>query len=154
MKPLVVLLSAFMIILLVLYAVDSRLNLLIAGNIAMSIMLLFTAIGHFIFTKGMALMLPDSLKYRNELVIITGIMEVIFALGLIMHETRILTSWAVIVFLVLIFPANVHAMSKNVNHEKATYDGDGYKYLWFRLPLQLFFIAWIAYFGIYLQNHI
>ena len=88
MNPLVVLLSAFMIILLVLYAVDSRLNLLIAGNIAMSIMLLFTAIGHFIFTKGMALMLPDSLKYRNELVIITGIMEVIFALGLIMLEER------------------------------------------------------------------
>jgi uncharacterized membrane protein len=116
-------------------------------------MLLFTSLGHFIFTVPMAKMLPSSVSFRNEIVIITGLLEVIGAAGLVIEETRLLTSWFVITFFILILPANIYAASKNVNYTKETNDGPGVKYLWFRIPLQLFFIAWVAYFGIYLKTN-
>lgn len=153
MKPLIVLLSTFLITLLVLFATDRCWNLLIAGNIGMSVMLLFTALGHFIFTDAMAKMLPPGIKFRNEIVIITGLLEVLAAVCLVIAETRLLTSWFVIIFFILILPANIYATSKNVDHMKGTHDGPGTKYLWFRVPLQLFFIAWVAYFGIYLETN-
>lgn len=151
MKPLIILLSAFLITLLVLFATDRCWNFLIAGNIGMSVMLLFTALGHFIFTAPMARMLPPSIRFRNEIVILTGLLEVLAAVGLVIAETRILASWFVIMFFVLILPANIYAASKKVNYMKATEEGPGLPYLWFRIPLQLFYIAWVVYFSIYLQ---
>ena len=38
---------------------------------------------------------------------------------------------------------------KNLDLEKATYTGNGLTYLWFRIPLQLFFIAWVWYFALF-----
>jgi hypothetical protein len=44
--------------------------------------------------------------------------------------------------------ANINAAIHKVDYEKATYEGPGISYLWFRIPLQLLFIAWVAYFGL------
>jgi hypothetical protein len=43
---------------------------------------------------------------------------------------------------VVVLSANINAASKGVNYQKGTFDGDGRGYLWFRVPLQILFIAW------------
>lgn len=53
MKPLVVLISSFVIALVVLKAINKEYDIGLSARIAMAIMLCFTAIGHFMFTKGM-----------------------------------------------------------------------------------------------------
>lgn len=139
------------IILIVVFALSLIFNRLrhkaykfaLSGRIAMSAMLLMTALGHFLFAKGMAMMLPDFIPLKMEAVYLTGILEIAAAIGLQLRKWRKLTGWLLIVFLILILPANIYAALNNVNIETATYDGEGIAYLWYRIPLQIFFILWV-----------
>ena len=108
----------------------------------MSVMLVFTAIGHFAFTKGMAMMIPDFMPYKTEVVYLTGVIEIIAAVGLLIPSSRVWTGWALILFFILLLPGNIKAAIDHVDYQKATLDGSGPTYLWFRIPLQLLFIAW------------
>lgn len=121
---------------------NGNFELALSGRIAMAAMLLFTAIGHFVYTKGMTMMLPDSFPSRTALVYFTGSIEICAAVGLFVPKLRMLTAWLLIAFFILMLPANIYAAIKQVNYQKATLDGHGLNYLWFRIPLQLVFIAW------------
>lgn len=142
MKPLVVLLAVFAVSVFAIKFITHRYDLPFAGRIAMGTMLIFSAIGHFAFTKGMALMLPGFIPFKTELVYLTGVFEIALGIGLLFPGTRIYAAWVTIIFLLLIVPANVKAAMENLDIQKGTFDGPGLKYLWFRIPLQLFFIAW------------
>ncbi|MCO4293195.1 hypothetical protein NF867_10000 [Solitalea sp. MAHUQ-68] len=148
MKPLVVLILSFFIALLTNWAIGNGLNFVFAGNLAMSIMLMFTALGHFKFAQGMALMIPNFVPYKTQFVYLTGVIEVLAAIGLLIPTVRNLTAILLIIFFALILPANINAAIHHVDHEKATYEGKDVSYLWFRVPLQLLFIAWIFYFSL------
>lgn len=143
MKPFIILLAVFTITLIILRVRRHKYDWPLAGRIAMSVMLLFTAIGHFAFTEGMAMMIPSSLPFRVELVYFTGIIEIAAAIGLLLPSLRKITGWLLILFLVLVLPANIYAALHHVNYQAATLDGNGPDYLWFRVPLQIFFIGWV-----------
>ena len=142
MKPLFVLLGAFAISLLATKFFTKTFDLPLSGRVAMSVMLVFTAIGHFAFTKGMAMMIPDFMPYKTEVVYLTGVIEIIAAVGLLIPSSRVWTGWALILFFILLLPGNIKAAIDHVDYQKATLDGSGPTYLWFRIPLQLLFIAW------------
>jgi uncharacterized membrane protein len=143
MKPLVVLLSAFILFYAVIYFVSFEANYKVAMRLGMSVMLLFTAIGHFAFTKGMAMMLPRFVPAKKAVVYLTGLLEILFAAGLVVADYAQETGVALIIFFILILPANLYAAYKQVDYQKGTYDGGGLTYLWFRVPLQLLFIIWV-----------
>ncbi|GAB3226834.1 DoxX family protein [Spirosoma arcticum] len=143
MKPLLVLLDAFIVSIVSLKLFSKEWNYLLAGNIAMTTMLLFTAVGHFAFTKGMTMMLPNFVPFKKELVYLTGVTEVVAAIGLLISSFRTVTAILLILFFILLLPANIYAAFKRVDYQKGTYDGQGSSYLWFRVPLQLLFIAWV-----------
>lgn len=149
MKPLFVLLASFGIAFIIIKITGGYWNFISAGNIAMSIMLLVTAIGHFKFPKGMTMMMPDVIPFKKEFVLFTGFVEIAAAIGLMLPSLHHLVSELLIIFFICILPANINAAIKKVDYEKGTYDGKGMKYLWFRVPLQVFFILWVWYFGIY-----
>ncbi len=142
MKPLIVLLSVFFISLLTTKFVRGQYEFALSGRIAMSAMLVFTALGHFAFTEGMVMMLPDFIPFKAEVVYLTGIIEIAAAIGLFIPNIRIVTAWLLIVFFILILPANIYAAIKHIDYQKATFDGNGPSYLWFRIPLQILFISW------------
>lgn len=152
MKPLIVLLGVFTLTSLIARFSTGSWHLSFGGNLAMCLMLFLTAIGHFKFSQGMALMLPPFVPYRTSLVFITGVLEIIFGLALLSPALRPYAGYVLIVFFILILPSNIYAAIKHLNMEKATYDGPGLSYLWFRIPLQAFFIGWIYYFSIYLKT--
>jgi uncharacterized membrane protein len=148
MKPLVVLLASAVVTLLVVHFISGGWDYLIAGNIAMAVMLLFTALGHFVYWKGMIMMVPGFVPAKKLMVFIVGIFEVLFAIGLCVPSSRRLTADLLVLFFLLVLPANINAAQKGVNYQEASFEGRGPTYLWLRIPLQLFFIAWVAYFGI------
>ena len=142
MKPLLVLLVSFVLALVTLMLLTGYYKTALAARIGMSAMLLFTAIGHFAFTTGMVMMVPEIVPFKKMVVYLTGIFEIIVAACLLIEFTRVLTGYILVVFLVLMLPANINAAVKKVDFQKADHNGEGLAYLWFRLPLQIFFIAW------------
>ena len=142
MKPLTILLSVFCVSLLVMKFVRGNAEFALSGKIAMSAMLIFTALGHFAFTEGMSKMLPGFIPFKTETVYLTGVIEILAAIGLLIPNFRVVTAWLLIVFFILILPANVYAAIKHINYQKGTFDGNGLMYLWFRIPLQVLFIVW------------
>ena len=88
MKPLIILISVFIISLLVNKIFKGNVEFALSGRIAMSAMLLFTAIGHFAFTKGMSMMLPDFIPFKTETVYLTGVIEIAAAIGLFIPNFR------------------------------------------------------------------
>lgn len=153
MKPLIVLLSAFVITLIATKIFKGKYELAFSGRVAMSVMLVFTSIAHFAFTNGMAMMLPSFIPYKTLVVYITGIIELAAAVGLLIPSLRIITGWLLIVFFLFLLPANIHAAFKNIDYQTGTYDGNGLMYLWFRVPLQLFFIVWVYLCAIKSENY-
>lgn len=145
MKPLIVLISVFVIGIFVIKLRTKKTDWKLAGRIAMSAMLMFTAVAHFIFTDGMAQMIPDFFPFKKELIYLTGILEILFAVGLLIPRTKTITGWTLIVFFLVILPANIKASMENINYQTGELDGNGIEYLWFRIPLQLFFIAWVFF---------
>lgn len=145
MKPLFVLVITFAISLAA-TALTSDVDIKLSGKIAMSIMLLFTSIGHFKFTKGMEMMMPAFIPAKRLMIIATGFIEILAAIGLLVNATSNFTGIILIIFFVLMLPVNISAAIKHVNYEKADYTGKGIEYLWLRVPMQLLFIGWIWYF--------
>ena len=142
MKPLLVLLSVFVIAIAMNKIFRENYEFAFSGKIAMSVMLLFTASAHFAFNDGMAMMLPDFVPYKAQVVYLTGIIEIAAAIGLFVPAFSVMTAWLLIAFFILILPSNVYAAIKHIDYQKATFNGSGLNYLWFRIPLQILFIAW------------
>jgi len=143
MKPLIVLLITFTITLFTLKLKQGTYNFVFSAQIGMSAMLLFTALGHFMFTDGMALMIPHFIPLKKELIYFTAIIEILGALAIHIAQLRTITAWLLILFFILMLPANIKASIENLNYQTGTYDGNGLSYLWFRIPLQILFITWV-----------
>lgn len=145
MKPLIVLISAFAISLFATKVFHGAFEWGLAARVAMSVMLVFTAVAHFAFTKGMAMMLPDFIPFKNGTVFVTGLIELAAAIGLLIPGLRLLTAWLLILFFILILPSNIYAAIKHVDYQKGTFEGKGLTYLWLRIPLQVFYIFWVFF---------
>ncbi len=148
MKPPIVLISVFTLSLLLFKAFTGEWKYVISGNIAMCCMLLFTGVAHFVFTKGMVMMMPCFIPYKREMIYSTGVLEFLLGIGLVIQQTRHISSILIIIFFIVLLPANISAALRHLNIEKGDYSGPGLRYLWFRIPLQLIFILWVWLFNL------
>jgi uncharacterized membrane protein len=111
-----------------------------AACCALSTMLLFTASAHFTRMRDdLVRMMPPSFPWPRALVYFTGLCEIAGAVGLMLPLTRRAAGFALIVFFIAVFPANVRAARSGV-----TLRGKHATALWLRAPMQLLFIflAW------------
>ncbi|KPM48712.1 DoxX family protein [Jiulongibacter sediminis] len=145
MKPLIVLLSSFILLVAFFRLTRKEYEYAKSARIAMAFMLFFTAIAHFIFTDGMAMMIPHFLPFKKGLVYLTGFLEILGGAGLLVPRFKELVGRALVVFFILILPANTFAAVHHIDYQNGSDDGPGMAYLWFRVPLQLLFIAWVYY---------
>lgn len=148
MAPLIVLIVSFLSVLIYLMIKNKKLDLLAPGRIAMAILLLFTAIGHFRYTEGMEEMIP-LLPAKKMWAILTGIIELAAGTALLMHWQTRRIGWLLIIFFVLILPANIYAAVHRINYQDPGIPGPGVSYLWFRIPLQILFVLWTYVFIIH-----
>lgn len=148
MKVPIVLLAVFGIFVATSKLITGFWDFSFGGNLAMCVMLCFTAMGHFLFKKGMVMMMPPTIPYKTQLVYASAILEVLLGFALLYTPIRIYAGVAIVVFFLTLLPANVYAALHHVNIEKANYEGPGPSYLWFRIPLQIFLMGWVWYFAI------
>ena len=113
------------------------------ARVGLSLFFIFTGLGHFTRTQEMAAMLPLSVPYRIELVYLTGILELLGAIGVWIPRLTRLTGFLLILMLIALLPANIYSAINRV-------DFGGHKagpvYLLVRIPFQLLVIWW-AYFA-------
>jgi len=145
MEPLIVLVVAFAVVLIITRIFSSQFKVAFSARIAMSVMLVFTAVAHFAFTEGMAMMIPSFIPFKIGLIYFTGIIEILLAVGLLIPATRLIAGWCLIALFILLLPANIYAAIYNINYQEGSYDGKGLNYLWFRVPLQILFIVWVYF---------
>lgn len=139
MEPLLILVITYIITLATGYFYRKQLMFLKAARIGLSVMFVFTGLSHFVYTKGMAMMLPPFLPFKRIIIYITGIIEIILALGIFSNKKR-LTGLLAGIFLIAVLPCNIYAACLQVNIVTAKYDGEGLFSLLYRVPIQFFFI--------------
>jgi uncharacterized membrane protein len=112
----------------------------------LALMFLFTGAAHFTSTRhDLVRMVPPALPRPDLLVAATGVAELLGAAGLLVPRVASGAAAALMLLLVAMFPANVHAA--RTGH---TIAGRPHTRLVVRAPLQLFWIAllgWIAWSG-------
>ncbi|AWW30773.1 hypothetical protein DN752_11920 [Echinicola strongylocentroti] len=148
MLPFYVLIFTFVLAVIVHYWRTKTFAWAISGRIALSVMLCLTAMGHFMFTEGMSKMLPHFIPQKAFVVYFTGLIEMAAAVGIHLHKYRKSTGILLILFFLLVLPANIKASMDQLNYQTGQYDGPGVNYLWFRVPFQLLLIAWTSWFVI------
>jgi uncharacterized membrane protein len=146
MAPLIILLVTFAILYFVdRFALGGRLGMSFIGRASMALMLIATGIAHFTSNEQMVAMIPEFMPAKRELIYVTGICELLAVPGLLWSKTSRLTSILLLIFFVLVLPANVAGSLKEVQFGGMEY---GPFYLLFRIPLQILFIWWVWYFGL------
>jgi len=109
-----------------------------ALRIGLAAMFVFTAVSHFHprTRPDLIRMVPTSLPAPAVLVSATGVLELLGAIGLLVPRALPAAAYGLMLLLVAMFPANVHAAREGlmIGGRRAT------PLLW-RLPLQLFWIA-------------
>jgi uncharacterized membrane protein len=76
--------------------------------------LLASGVLHFTRTALMASIIPPFFPYRPQLVLLTGVLEFAGAVGLLLPAFTRVASACLAVFMIAIFPANVHAAGQTV----------------------------------------
>src|SRR5687768_10912498 len=138
---LLLLLTGPLLVITLLSYVSPRFNLRLStrARIGLSLFFLFTGIGHFIRTEPMAAMLPSSVPYRVELIYLTGVFELLGAVGVWIPKLMKLTGVCLILMMLAVLPANIYSAFNYVEFGGHQY---GPIYLLARIPFQMFVIAW------------
>ncbi|HEX5717355.1 MAG TPA: DoxX family protein [Thermoanaerobaculia bacterium] len=115
-----------------------------ATRVGLAVMFCFTAAAHFNDMRAdMIRMMPPSVPYPELMVTFTGICEILGAIGLLIPRTRRIAAIALILFLIAVLPANIHAARAGV-----TIGGSAATPLIPRIALQVLFIALLWWSGV------
>ena len=100
---------------------------------------LYTAAGinHFIHPQFYLKIMPPWIPLHKELVFISGVFEILFAVMLVFPLSRRLGAWGIILLLIAVFPANIQMMLDYIKENNPR--------RWLaivRLPLQFLLIYW------------
>ncbi len=93
-------------------------------------------INHFVMPRTYEAIMPDALPAHRELVLLSGLAEVLGGLGTLHPATRRAAGWWLIAVLLAVFPANVHMALHTERYPQLPHAA-----LLARLPLQLVMAA-------------
>lgn len=98
---------------------------------------IYTFIGRFVpnVRSSLIKMVPSIIPFPKFIVYLTGILEVIIAVGVLIYPIQSLMSMIGIILCIILFPANVKAFK-----EKIDLNGKPPTNIWLRLVVQLLFI--------------
>ena len=104
------------------------------------IALLFGVAGaaHFVRPAVFVRIVPPYLPAPRTLVYVSGVAELLGAVGLLVPGLRMYAGWGLILLLLAVFPANVHMALHPSDFERIPAWA-----LYLRLPLQFVLIGWI-----------
>ena len=108
-----------------------------SGRWALAVMLLFAATAHFKETRhDLARMVPEWMPQPMTVIYVTGVLEVLGAIGILIPQTRRAAGICLCLLLAAMFPGNIKAAQ-----EQLVISGNVATPLLLRIPMQLLFIA-------------
>ncbi|NRB36874.1 MAG: DoxX family protein [Pseudomonadales bacterium] len=110
--------------------------------LVITLFFLIGGISHFVVADFFILAMPDYLAYHKELVIISGVFEILGAIGILIPQTRLLAGYGLIALIVAVYPANIN-MALHPEKFKELSE----LFLYIRLPFQFLFI-WFVWWAI------
>ena len=114
-------------------------NIRLFSIISMSIFYVSVGVNHFTIPEWFLQIVPPRLPYKLELVYISGFLEIILGVMLLIPATRFYAAWGLILLLIAVYPANIYLAQTNGAAMNTTP-----LVAWGRLPFQFVFIA-LAY---------
>jgi uncharacterized membrane protein len=114
-------------------------------RIPLLVIALFFIIGgiaHFVVADFFIMAMPDYLGYHKELVYISGVFEILGAIGILVPKTRLLAGYGLIALIVAVYPANI-----NMALHPEKYKDISELFLYIRLPFQFLFV-WFVWWAI------
>jgi uncharacterized membrane protein len=107
---------------------------------AMAIFYVAAGVNHFVNPDFYVNIMPPYLPWHAELVLLSGVAEVLLGIAVLVPATRVLAAWGIIALLIAVFPANLHVAVHDV---PMLGSGQGVGWLnWVRLPFQGLLIVW------------
>jgi uncharacterized membrane protein len=105
--------------------------------------LLGAGIMHFVDPWFFVQIMPPYLPWHWEAVYVSGVIEIVLALLLLVPATSRIAAWGAIALFIAVFPANLHMAMAGVQFDPPPASGQpSPTAAWLRLPLQLVLIAW------------
>lgn len=140
-----VLIATFLLSLIVIKLRQGKWHFSLAAQIAMSVVLLLTAIGHFLIIEEVSRMMPFFVPLKRELIYLIGVWEILLAIGLLIPGYKHIAAWLLILFFVLVLPTTIKSALENITY--LAVEGDEYDdfNLWFGVPWQLCLILWVYF---------
>lgn len=100
---------------------------------------LIGGIGHFIQTERFVAIMPPYVPFHLEAVYVSGVFELLGALGVLWKKTRRIAGIGLFVLVLMVTPANIHMY---LNAEQFPDFSMTYHYIRFAAQLVLLFIIW------------
>lgn len=95
-------------------------------------------IAHFVFTDAEMKIIPPWMPWPRETVWVSGVLELLGAIGIAWRPTRVLAGWGLIALTLAVTPANVYMLQ-----QADAFGSVPYWLLVARLPLQAVLLALI-----------
>jgi len=107
--------------------------------VLLTVVMLLAGAAHFTMTATYVAIMPSYLPSPLALVYLSGVLEILLAIGLQIPATRRLAAWGLVALLIAVLPANINQAIHNLQPPGLEMSPT---MLWVRLPMQLIFIAW------------
>ena len=112
-----------------------------AGRLSAAVMFIQVGIMHLTRPEDLVYMIEAFIPYPYEVVLLTGVTEIVFAFGLLWRRTRKLAGWLLMAQLAAMFPANIYVAVMELPAPGGLPASPWYT--WTRLLFQPVFIWWI-----------
>jgi uncharacterized membrane protein len=100
----------------------------------MSLLYVIVGIKHFTNTDFFVNIVPPFINCKKEVVLVSGLIEVILGLLLLFNQTRKFAAWGIILLLIAVFPANIYLYLSEIARETLSISKNQALY---RLPFQI-----------------
>lgn len=105
----------------------------------LSVCMIVAGVLHFAFPEPFIKIVPSLLPYPAALVYISGFLEIIAGIGLLIPTVSHIAAWGLVVLFIAVYPANINMA---VNHIQIANIPDSNWLQAIRLPFQFVLIAW------------
>lgn len=106
-------------------------------RILLSVILAAAGVVHLVDPGVFLPAMPPYIPWHREVILVTGVLELMAAAGLWIGRVRVLTAWCLVAYFVAIIPAHLHIAVNGV----AMFGISDPRLLWGRLALQAVFVA-------------
>ncbi|MGF1497758.1 MAG: DoxX family protein [Elainellaceae cyanobacterium] len=105
----------------------------------LAVSMIVAGVLHFVATDPFVRIVPGFLPAPEALVYISGVIEILLGLGLLVPSVSQWAAWGLVALFIAVYPANINMAVNDIHIDGVP---DGWWFQAIRLPFQFVLIAW------------